>query len=157
MSFSGWLAKFLGKDQVKDSSGRPIISDAVEVAGLDFRTAIDAHVRWKKRLESYIEGTGQEQLKVEVVSRDDQCVLGKWIYGEGGQRYGSHELFEELKTVHAKFHVCAGHVVTEVDQGRNDKAVEMLHTGDYPKVSARVKLLLARLYVQISGGASGGR
>ena len=40
-----------------------------EVAGLNFKTAVDAHMKWKVRLESYISGTSTEQLKVEVVSR----------------------------------------------------------------------------------------
>ena len=59
-----------------------------ELAGLNFKTAVDAHMKWKVRLESYIGGTSTEQLKVEVVSRDDQCPLGKWIYDKGGEKFG---------------------------------------------------------------------
>lgn len=146
MGFRDWVNRLLGIEE----DAPPIISEVAEVAGLDFRTAIDAHMRWKKRLEGYIGGDGAETLKVDVVSRDDQCVLGKWIYGEGGRRYESLDLFKELCDVHAEFHVCAGRVVGEVDEGNPQKAAEMLNHGDYPKVSARVKMLLARLYVQTS-------
>ncbi len=50
----------------------------------NFMNAIEAHVRWKVRLEAYINGTNEEELDADVVCRDDQCMLGQWIYGKGG-------------------------------------------------------------------------
>lgn len=152
MGFRDWVNRLLGVEGKAEDSA--IISDVVEIAGLDFRTAIDAHMKWKKRLEEYIGGTSTETLRVEIVSRDDQCVLGKWIHGEGGHRYERLDLFKELREVHASFHSCAGCVITEVDQGNAEKAAEMLNHGDYAKVSARVKMLLARLYVQTADKAA---
>ena len=37
------------------------------------KEAIDAHLMWKKRLQAYINGESKEDLKVEIVSGDDQC------------------------------------------------------------------------------------
>ena len=88
-----------------------------EIAGLNFKTAVDAHMKWKVRLESYISGTSTEQLKVEVVSRDDQCPLGKWIYDQGGEKFGYSETFFDMKVHHAMFHRCAGKVLTAAQSG----------------------------------------
>ena len=43
--------------------------------------AINAHIHWKIRLEKYLDGTSEEKLDPKLVSRDDQCKLGKWIHG----------------------------------------------------------------------------
>ena len=55
-----------------------------------------------------------------------------------------------MKAMHAHFHTCAGHVLAAAQQGRKDEALHMLDHGDYVRASERVKMQLARLYVQIS-------
>ena len=55
-----------------------------EIAGLDFRKAIDQHLQWKERLRSVVEGNSSEQLDIRLVASDAQCVMGKWIHGNGG-------------------------------------------------------------------------
>jgi Chemoreceptor zinc-binding domain len=121
-----------------------------EYAGLNFKTAIDAHMKWKSRLEQYINGTSEENLSVEGISRDDQCVLGKWIHSTGGQRFGNLREFQELKMDHARFHLCAGDVLTCAVAGDKQGAFDKLRSGDYSQASERVKLHLARLYVQLT-------
>lgn len=123
----------------------------VTVAGLDFKTAIDAHMKWKVRLERCIDNDNEEGLQVEVISRDDQCPLGRWIVGAGGERFGHLREFQEMKVEHARFHLCAGDVLTCCLAGDKEGAVQKLRSGDYIRASERVKLLLARLYVQLSG------
>jgi len=121
-----------------------------EAGGLNFMTAIDAHMKWKTRLENYINGTSEENLKVEVVSCDDQCPLGHWIYGPGGESFGHIQSFADMKAMHAHFHNCAGHVLATAQQGRKDDALRMLDHGEYVRASERVKMQLAKLYVHIS-------
>lgn len=116
---------------------------------LNFMAAIEAHVRWKVRLEAYISGTSQEQLDPEVVCRDDQCVLGKWIHGPGSARYGNHPKFPGLRDTHKEFHRCAGDVIRKVDTGDTDSARELLCKGDYAKYSHRIKSELARLSLEL--------
>lgn len=116
---------------------------------LNFMGAIEAHVRWKIRLEAYINGTSDENLDAEVVCRDDQCALGKWIYGGGGTKYGNHPMFPVLKQSHMNFHRAAGDVIRAVDNGDNDKARTMLNSGDYARHSHRVKSDLARLSLEL--------
>lgn len=123
-----------------------------EVAGLNFKSAVDAHMKWKIRLDAYISGTSDEKLDASVVCRDDQCPLGKWIYGRGGGEFGYSETFFDMKAHHAHFHRCAGDIVLAAQAGDKDKARQLLHHGDYVHASERVKKLLARLFVLVSDG-----
>jgi hypothetical protein len=91
-------------------------------------------------------------LKVEVVSRDDQCPLGKWIYDQGGEKFGYSETFFDMKVHHAMFHRCAGKVLTAAQAGDSEGATRLLNAGEYVKASERVKMLLARLFVMASEG-----
>ena len=75
MSALNWFKRILG--QQSEVAAQPPVETSAELAGLNFLTAIEAHIKWKGRLESYIDGTSDEDLKVEVICRDDQCPLGK--------------------------------------------------------------------------------
>jgi len=121
-----------------------------EVGGLNFMAAIDVHMKWRTRLENYIQGTSREDLRVEQVSSDDQCQLGQWIYGAGKAQYGTLDTFADLRAQHAHFHVCAGKVLAAANEGRKQEALHMLAHGDYLRASERIKMLLAKLYVQIA-------
>jgi hypothetical protein len=123
--------------------------DSCIVAGLDFKTAIDAHMQWKIRLQNVIAGTSTELLNVETVSCDDKCVLGRWINGPGSQMFGRLREFQELKIDHARFHLKAGDILACAIAGDKEGADTRLHKGEYNKVSEHVKLHLARLYIQI--------
>jgi hypothetical protein len=151
MSALDWFKRVLGQ-----KTGEPAqlpAGEVAEVAGLNFMSAIEAHIKWKTRLENYIQGTSTEDLKVEVVSRDDQCPLGKWIYGTGGERFGSIDTFGEMKGQHALFHQCAGRVLETAQAGKKDEAMRLLQYGDYVRASEQVKRLLAKLYVRLNAGA----
>lgn len=152
MSALDWFKRMMG--QKADEAAPPPPADAsMEVAGLNFMTAIEAHIKWKSRLENYIQGTSSEDLKVETVCRDDQCPLGKWIYSTGGQRFGSIDTFGEMKGQHALFHQCAGRILETAQAGKKDEAMRLLQYGDYVRASEQVKRLLAKLYVRLNAGA----
>lgn len=152
MSALDWFKRMLGQ-KAEDVAPPPPPADAsMEVAGLNFMTAIEAHIKWKSRLESYIQGTSSEDLKVETVCRDDQCPLGKWIYSTGGQRFGSIDTFGEMKGQHALFHQCAGRILESAQAGQKEEAMRLLQYGDYVRASEQVKRLLAKLYVRLNAG-----
>ncbi len=103
------------------------LPEKTEISNLD--EAISAHIKWKHRLNQYIDGTSTEKLDSAIVCKDNQCVLGKWIYGDGG-KYKNSIYYGELLTKHANFHLCAGAVVNKVDE--HDKAgAEALLKGDF--------------------------
>jgi len=126
-------------------------ADSVSVTGIDFMAAIEAHVRWKVRLENYIDGTTTEKLDVEVVGMDNQCPLGKWIYGIGGDQYSANPLFQEIREIHADFHKCSAGIMRQSDAGDKEGAAEALRRGEHFKLSQRIKAKLARLHVELKG------
>lgn len=155
MSALDWFRRMLGQ-KPEEQAQAPLTlpsETSAEFAGLNFMTAIDAHMKWKTRLESYIQGTSKEDLKVEVICRDDQCPLGKWIYSTGGERFGTIDTFGEMKAQHAAFHKCAGSILSAAQAGKKEEALRLLHHGDYVRTSEQVKRLLAKLYVRLNTGA----
>lgn len=153
MSALDWFKRILGQKAEEPAPPPPPAGASMEVAGLNFMTAIEAHIKWKSRLENYIQGTSTEELKVETVCRDDQCPLGKWIYSTGGERFGTIDTFGEMKGQHALFHQCAGRVLETAQAGKKDEAMRLLQYGDYVRASEQVKRLLAKLYVRLNAGA----
>lgn len=116
-----------------------------EFYGLKIKQAIDAHQRWKGRLERALNGTSDETLEIATVSRDDCCALGQWIYSEGKSRFGQMDEFEHLRGAHAQFHLAAGEILLEHESGNTPKALEMLSGNDYRRASNRVQLGIVRL------------
>ncbi|WP_374260600.1 CZB domain-containing protein, partial [Zoogloea sp.] len=82
---------------------------AGQPGALDFDGVIQAHMGWKQKLRNFLAGEG-EPLDPAVVSRDDKCVLGCWIHGDG-QRYAKDAGYTRLRESHAAFHRCAGEVI----------------------------------------------
>ena len=133
--------------RVNDNVGGAYTTD--EIAGLDFKKAIDAHMQWKERLRAVIDGNSSETLDVGTVACDDRCMLGKWIHGPGGAGHGHLPQFGQLREHHAEFHVCAAGVLTEAQAGRAQDALRQM-TGSYAKASEQVKHDLIRLYLELS-------
>ena len=108
---------------------------------MDFDGAIKAHAEWKMKLTTYIkkpDGT----LKADVVCQDDQCALGKWLYGEGAGHSSIPE-FGELKSTHALFHKAAADLIRKADAGTKvDGEVALGANSDYAKISSKVTLLI---------------
>jgi hypothetical protein len=123
---------------------------AMVVGGLDFFEAITAHQKWKTRLSNYVAATSAEKLDYRQICRDDQCVLGKWINGNGGHTYGHIPVFSQLKMTHAQFHLAAGLIVQMTDDGNRDQAKAALRQGDYSKHSVKVQGLISSLYVEVN-------
>jgi hypothetical protein len=123
---------------------------AEAIAELDTMGAIEAHIRWKVRLEAYLNGTGSEKIDPAMAEKDDQCVLGKWIHGAGGEQYHGSPMVVELTETHAAFHRCVAEIVRKADQGEITEATDCLHNGQYSKLSYRIKTQLARLSLSVS-------
>lgn len=110
--------------------------------------AINAHIRWKIRLEKYLNGTSEEQLDPQIICRDDQCVLGKWIHGPALKHFQDDDGFIKLRDDHAQFHVVAGMVVTNA-QSNNKTAAEALMKTEYMNASRKVVNDLTELNKQL--------
>lgn len=114
-----------------DSKKSKILKD------IDVMDAINAHVRWKLRLEKYLNGTSDEQLDPKVICLDDQCSLGKWIHGPAQEQFREDEGYQTLRDDHARFHIIASEIVTKIQS--NDKSTaEVILKGDYTIASRKV-------------------
>jgi len=100
---------------------------------MNFLEAINAHVAWKLRLQRYLEGTSEENLDPSHICKDNQCVLGKWIYGNES-RFSQSTVFHEVKGKHAEFHQLAAGIVQLINDNRKQEASATLQ-GDYARLS----------------------
>lgn len=114
---------------------------------MNFTEVIMAHIAWKQRLLKYIGGDRSENLDPAIVSLDNQCVLGKWIYGEGCQ-YHDLEEYSKVRSAHASFHALAAQVIRLCDTGGLNEARHLLDH-EYSQTSESVKRWLARLAVNM--------
>jgi methyl-accepting chemotaxis protein len=111
---------------------------------INFMDAINAHVKCKVHLQNYIDGKLQEQLDPAVVSRDDHCVLGKWIHGPAFRSFPMSPSFYQLRTQHAQMHHIAGNVIMHVHA--NDRAAaKALMESTYKEASRKVVKALTEL------------
>ncbi|NEX23523.1 HAMP domain-containing protein [Thiorhodococcus mannitoliphagus] len=91
---------------------------------IDFESFVEGHKQWSKKLRRVVEGRSEPQ-DPALVSCDDKCALGQWIYGQG-QRFKSAQSYEGLRTKHAQFHLCAGDVLRHADIGEREQAGRIL-------------------------------
>ncbi len=84
---------------------------------MNFDDAIKAHTDWKMKLTSYLRKP-DDSLNPDVVCKDDQCTLGKWLYGEGA-RYNTLPEFAKLKSAHASFHLEAAEIIRRAKKGES--------------------------------------
>jgi methyl-accepting chemotaxis protein len=123
-------------------------SDTNEVK-FSFTKAIDAHNKWKNRLVNYVAGRSDENLEVAVVSCDDRCDLGQWIYSDGSQHSHLAE-YNQLKTAHAEFHLSVGKVVERKQSNKIDEARLMLGA-DFSKNSKKTIGAIEAMQQRING------
>ncbi len=90
------------------------------VRGVDLSAAKTAHLAWKGRLRSFLDGEGS-LTTAQAVSHHD-CVLGKWYYGEGLENYGQLAEMQELDAPHAELHHTVKRVIELREAGRPDEA-----------------------------------
>jgi hypothetical protein len=115
---------------------------------INIMDAINAHIKWKIRLEKYMDGTSEEKLDSKVICRDDQCVLGKWIHGPAEKHFQGDDGLKTLREDHAEFHVIAGKIVSSV-QSNDRVTAETLMKGVYMNASRKVVRDLTELNKQL--------
>lgn len=72
---------------------------------VNFDTAKEKHLSWKKLVKDFIEDKGT--IPVERLIDHTQCDLGKWFYAEGKEKYGHIESMQRFEMQHIKLHALA--------------------------------------------------
>ena len=127
--------------------GQPAPAQPVRRGRIDIKEAIDAHVHWRQRIEDYIQGKGP--LGAGDGDDHERCDLGQWLNGEGRKRYGNLQLFGDLRIAHEHLHERVGVILGQARAGQRDQALAELRAVEYSRATARVKNLLAKLYVEV--------
>ncbi|MER2496396.1 methyl-accepting chemotaxis protein [Vibrio neptunius] len=91
------------------------------VKRIDFTDIKNAHLAWKTKVRSYLNGDHQA-LDKKVACDHHFCALGKWYYGEGKSLYGTEATFKALEPPHAKLHGVIKDVLELIDQGQHEDA-----------------------------------
>ena len=70
--------------------------------GLDLSAAKAAHLNWKTRLRSFLDG--KATLTLEQAVSHHHCDFGKWYYSEGLKKFGHIKPIVEVEGPHAELH-----------------------------------------------------
>ena len=111
---------------------------------MNFDQAVNAHSAWKTKLRDYI-AKHDGSLSAAAVATDNQCDLGKWIYGEG-KAYERFPEYAKLKSEHAKFHKVVADVVQDVNAGKHiDEKAAMGPGSQFASLSSEVVLTIMNM------------
>lgn len=147
MSILSWLkavteggssAELIQSSQVQFAQGEESFH------GLDMKQALDAHMNWLHRIELKLNGLSNEHLDLVKVAGDHDCTLGHWIHGEAKQRFSTLPEYQELRNVHAAFHLMVGQALNDIENGDGARARNNLKPIRHK--SGEVQLALIRLY-----------
>lgn len=111
---------------------------------MNFDEAIKAHYEWKDRLLKYManpDGT----LNPDLIGRDDVCVLGRWLHGDG-KRYIHLREINELMEEHRVLHKMIAEIL--IKGAKSEKVRRQLQSGpngEFQKSAANITYFLNRL------------
>lgn len=89
---------------------------------LDFSAAKSAHLAWMARLRDFLDGNSG-LTHDEAVSHQD-CVLGKWYYGEGLERYGEIPEMRAIEAPHSEMHRLIKEIISLKEEKELQQAEE---------------------------------
>ncbi|WP_298496602.1 CZB domain-containing protein [uncultured Maritimibacter sp.] len=115
---------------------------AIILAG-QINAAMDAHDKWKQRLEAAI-AKGKCDSDPAVIACDDKCAFGKWLHGNTLSADVVQGMpYKVTKRLHAEFHQSAGHIARLVEAGDTRAARHVMST-EYAERSDKLSRALAK-------------
>ena len=88
--------------------------------GLDLSKAKSAHRAWKARLRAFLDG--KESLSLDEAVSHHHCILGKWYYSEGMEKFGNIPEMKMLEDPHAEMHSLIKDIIKFKEKGQNPEA-----------------------------------
>jgi Chemoreceptor zinc-binding domain len=125
--------------ELKDEPAQITISEP------SLKQILDTHHVLKEKLQKMMEGSNSEPLDAAVISQDNLCAIGKWLYGEGKATYGHLSEYEDVRKAHAELHARAGEVLIEHQLGDADFA-EVLFKTKFRRASSNNQLAFTHLF-----------
>jgi len=91
----------------------------------DFDGAKQAHLDWKTRVRTYLDGDTSVLTKAQACSHRD-CKLGQWYYGEGQKHYRDNASFKQIEAPHEELHKVIKQIV-HINETGNKNEAEVLY------------------------------
>lgn len=111
---------------------------------MNLEEAVSKHAEWKTKFRNAI--AKKEQVDATCISSDNCCELGKWLYGEGKQLFGTLASHRECLQRHTEFHKEAGKIAQTINAFRYQEAENLLAAGTgYANASSAVSVSLLKL------------
>jgi hypothetical protein len=110
-------------------------------SGIDFVEVAMAHMSWRSRLQSHISGEATENWLPSAAGVDDSCGLGRWLSGNGRDKFGHFSAFRRLEAEHAEFHYFAGVVLARVLEGYRAEAETVLKN-EFSQATRRILIAI---------------
>lgn len=146
--------KTVAEDDAVEMRKRVKASDQTSASELDFDKVLAAHQQWRVTLRNATRK--DKKLDADTIRRDDCCELGKWLYGNGGKRWGHEPAFRSLVQAHQSFHSEAGKVADEVNRRAMDRATTLMESGSlFAEAGHRVTQCIRTLRDIVQGNATG--
>ena len=111
---------------------------------MDLNEAIRKHARWKAWFQQAV--SDGEPMDAAILAKDNQCDLGKWLYGEAQALYGMRPAHALCLTRHAAIHVEAARIAAVLNAQCRDEAERMMADGlSFSQASSAFILALIEL------------
>ena len=118
-------------------------------SGVDLSVAKAAHLAWKGRLRSYLDGEGSLS-EQEAVSHQE-CVFGKWYYSDGVKSYGHLPVLKQIEAPHVELHQTIKKIIQAKEAGRDSEATALF--GRIEPLSGQIVGLIERLELEINASS----
>jgi methyl-accepting chemotaxis protein len=116
---------------------------------MDFEEARKKHAEWRLKFRGAI--SGKEVLNADLIAKDDQCMLGKWLHGEAKIKFGRSAAYAQCVEKHAQFHLEASKVAKVINARQYTEATAMLGIGTgFSRASAAIGNALDTLEKNVS-------
>ena len=134
----------------KQPHGITLSQQQISTISADLDVALKKHADWKVKLRSAI--SSKEVLDADMISRDDCCDFGKWLYHDDASAIVGHlPSYQECMHQHTAFHRVAGDVATIINSGKYEQAEKLLSNGsDFMNASSAVGSAIIRLKKDIA-------
>ncbi len=114
---------------------------------LDLSAARAAHLNWKTRLRSFLDG--KESLTMDEAVSHRHCKFGKWYYSEGLALYGHLPALQAVEKPHEQLHKLVRTIIEHKERGDLQQAEEAYQ--DLARVSETIVQFLNETEQQASG------
>jgi methyl-accepting chemotaxis protein len=122
-------------------------SKSQNTGNLSFFEARQAHLAWKKRIRDFLDGDTTLTIKQAVSHRD--CILGKWLYSVGMDKYGYIDEMNKMEVDHMHMHDTIKTIINLKESGNSQAAEKEFKNVD--RLSTNVVNYLTKVEDKVGG------